>query len=61
VSDELTAALAVAGTTDECGARVAELLATGIDGCIFPLLGGGRLDRLRVIRDQVQPDAGTKP
>jgi 5,10-methylenetetrahydromethanopterin reductase len=61
VSDELTAALAVAGTTDECGARVAELLATGIDGCIFPLLGGGRLDRLRVIRDQVLPAAGTKP
>jgi 5,10-methylenetetrahydromethanopterin reductase len=53
VSDELTAALAVAGTPEECAARVAALLETGIDGCIFPLLGGGRLERLRVIRDRV--------
>ena len=57
VSDELTAALAVAGTPDECAGRIAGLLATGIDGCIFPLLGGGRRERLRVLRDQVLPAA----
>ncbi len=53
VSDQLTSALAVAGTAADCARRVAALAGTGIDGCIFPLLGGGRLDRLRVIRDQV--------
>jgi 5,10-methylenetetrahydromethanopterin reductase len=57
VSDGLAAALAVAGTPDECGRRVAALLRTGIDGCIFPLLGGGRRERLRVLRDQVLPAA----
>jgi len=57
VSDELTATLAVAGTADECGRRIAGLLVTGIDGCIFPLMGGRRLERLRVLRDQVMPAA----
>ncbi|HEX6347775.1 MAG TPA: LLM class flavin-dependent oxidoreductase [Candidatus Dormibacteraeota bacterium] len=51
VSDELTRALAVAGTPAECASRVAALLETGIDGCIFPLLGGGRAERLRVLKD----------
>lgn len=55
VSDELTEALAVVGTPDECATRIAGLLAAGIDGCIFPLLGGGRLERLRVLRDEVMP------
>ncbi|HXM54054.1 MAG TPA: LLM class flavin-dependent oxidoreductase [Candidatus Dormibacteraeota bacterium] len=55
VSDGLAAALAVAGTPDECGRRIAGLLRTGVDGCIFPLLGGGRRERLRVLRDQVLP------
>jgi alkanesulfonate monooxygenase SsuD/methylene tetrahydromethanopterin reductase-like flavin-dependent oxidoreductase (luciferase family) len=55
VSDELTQALAVVGTPDECAARIAGLLAAGVDGCIFPLLGGGRLERLRVLRDRVMP------
>jgi 5,10-methylenetetrahydromethanopterin reductase len=53
VSDELTGALAVAGTPGECVRRIAGLLGTGIDGCIFPLLGGGRRERLRVLRDDV--------
>jgi len=57
VSDELTAALAVAGTPDECAARIAGLLGAGVDGCVFPLLGGGRRERLRVLRDQVLPAA----
>jgi 5,10-methylenetetrahydromethanopterin reductase len=53
VGDELTRTLAVAGTAKECSRRVAELMATGIDGCIFPLLGGGRAERLRVLKEVV--------
>jgi 5,10-methylenetetrahydromethanopterin reductase len=60
VSDELTRTLAVAGTPDDCAQRLAALLETGIDNCIFPLLGGGRLDRLRVIRDEVMPAAARR-
>ena len=59
VGDELASALAVAGTVDEAAARVRGLLATGIDGCIFPLLGGGRRERLRVLRDQLLPALAT--
>ncbi len=55
VSDELTRALAVAGTTHECAERVSSLLAAGVDSCIFPLLGGGRMERLRVLRDSILP------
>ncbi len=55
VSDELTRTLAVAGTAAECAGRIAELMQTGIDGCIFPLLGGGRRERLRVLRERVLP------
>jgi 5,10-methylenetetrahydromethanopterin reductase len=58
VSDELTRTLAVAGTAEECGRRIAGLLSTGIDGCIFPLVGSARLERLRVLRDEVMPLAG---
>lgn len=58
VGDELTRTLAVAGTPADCGRRIAELLAAGIDGCIFPLTGSGRLERLRVLRDEVLPAAG---
>lgn len=53
VGDDLVRKLAVAGTPDECAARLARLLETGVDGCIFPLLGGGRLERLRTLRDRV--------
>jgi 5,10-methylenetetrahydromethanopterin reductase len=57
VSDELARALAVAGTASECARRIAGLLGAGIDGCIFPLMGGGRLERLAVLRDRVLPAA----
>lgn len=53
VSDGLARALAVAGPPDECAQRLAELLACGADNLIFPLPGGGRLDRLRFIRREV--------
>lgn len=55
VSDELTRALAVAGTPEECAERLTDLLATGIDNFIFPLLGGGRLERLRVLQEEILP------
>ena len=58
VSDELTEALAVVGTPDQCAARIGGLMAAGVDGCIFPLLGGGRIERLRTLRDAVLPAAG---
>jgi 5,10-methylenetetrahydromethanopterin reductase len=53
VSDGLARALAVAGSAEQCAARLGELKATGADGFIFPLPGGGRLERLAFIRDEV--------
>lgn len=55
VSDALTTTLAIAGTPETCALRLGELAATGIDGFIFPLLGGGRLERLVSLRDSVLP------
>jgi 5,10-methylenetetrahydromethanopterin reductase len=55
VSDELAGALAIVGSVDECASRLATLVAAGIDGCIFPLPGGNRLERWLQIRDQVVP------
>jgi 5,10-methylenetetrahydromethanopterin reductase len=53
VSDELARALAVAGSPEECAERLRELLAQGADGFIFPLPGGGRLERLRFLQRDV--------
>jgi len=53
VSDGLARALAVAGPPGECAVRLRELLACGADNLIFPLPGGGRLQRLRFIRERV--------
>ena len=53
VSDGLARSLAVAGPPDECAQRLGELLACGADNLIFPLPGGGRLERLRFIRREV--------
>jgi 5,10-methylenetetrahydromethanopterin reductase len=53
VSDGLARALAVAGSAAECAARLRDLLGCGADGFIFPLPGGGRLERLRFLRDEV--------
>ncbi len=55
VSDELVRTLAVAGTRDECIERIKALADTGVDDFIFPLLGGGRLDRLRILTEQIAP------
>jgi 5,10-methylenetetrahydromethanopterin reductase len=53
VSDGLARALAVAGSPEECADRLRELLAQGADGFIFPLPGGGRLERLRFLQRDV--------
>ncbi len=53
ISDVLTRRLAVVGTPDECAERLAQLRATGINGFIFPLMGGGRLERVRVLQEEI--------
>ncbi|HSS62346.1 MAG TPA: LLM class flavin-dependent oxidoreductase [Candidatus Limnocylindrales bacterium] len=53
VSDELTRALAVVGTKDECAARLRELWSAGVDTLMFPLAGRNRVERWRKIRDEV--------
>ena len=53
ISDELVQVLAIAGPASECAARLAELKASGIDRFIFPLMGAGRVERLRQLRDEV--------
>lgn len=55
VSDELVRTLAIAGTAAECIPRVEALLETGVDDLVFPLMGGGRLERLDVLTGQIAP------
>jgi len=55
VSDDLTRALAVVGTPDECAARLRELRSAGVDTLMFPLTGRNRLESWRVIRDEIIP------
>lgn len=51
VSDEFAKVLAVAGTTQECSARLAGLAATGVDRITVTLLSGGRERRLEDIAE----------
>jgi 5,10-methylenetetrahydromethanopterin reductase len=53
VSDDLTRALAIVGTSVECIGRLRDLQAVGIDAFIFPLAGRHRAERWRTIRDEV--------
>jgi 5,10-methylenetetrahydromethanopterin reductase len=53
VSDDLTRALAIVGTSEECAGRLRDLQATGIGAFIFPLAGRHRAERWRKIRDDV--------
>ncbi|HEY7632779.1 MAG TPA: LLM class flavin-dependent oxidoreductase [Thermoleophilaceae bacterium] len=55
VSDELVRLLAVAGDADTCAKRLRGLLEAGVGEFIFPLMGGGRLERLKRLRDEVLP------
>ena len=59
ISDELVATLAVAGDPEHCAARVGELLATGVDDLIFPLMGAGRRQRLQTLTDHIAPVLST--
>ena len=56
VSDDLVRTLAISGTVEECVERTRALMATGVDDLIFPLLGGGRLERLKVLSEQIAPE-----
>ncbi|HET8672928.1 MAG TPA: LLM class flavin-dependent oxidoreductase [Thermoleophilaceae bacterium] len=60
IGDELVSALAIAGTPEECAARLAALLGVGVDRLIFPLMGAGRLQRLETIREQVMTRIRTR-
>lgn len=53
VSDALVRKLGVVGTFGECAARLSELRACGVDTFIFPLVGRGRIERWKRIRDQI--------
>jgi alkanesulfonate monooxygenase SsuD/methylene tetrahydromethanopterin reductase-like flavin-dependent oxidoreductase (luciferase family) len=53
VSDDLTRALAIVGTSEECAGRLRELQGAGIGAFIFPLAGRHRAERWRKIRDEV--------
>jgi 5,10-methylenetetrahydromethanopterin reductase len=55
VGDELVRTLAVTGTVEECVERLQALTQTGVDDLIFPLLGGGRLERLQVLTERIAP------
>jgi 5,10-methylenetetrahydromethanopterin reductase len=53
VSDELTRALAVVGTAEDCVARLRELWSVDVDTFIVPLAGRNRVERWRTIRDDI--------
>lgn len=55
VSDDLVRTLAIVGRPVECATRVEQLLATGVDQLIFPLMGTGRLERLRSLNEHILP------
>lgn len=55
ISEELVHTLAVAGNLDDCVERLQALVETGVDDLIFPLLGGGRLERLQVLSERIAP------
>lgn len=53
VSDDLTRALAIVGSPDECATRLRDLQATGVDTFIFPLAGRHRAERWRKMRKEI--------
>jgi 5,10-methylenetetrahydromethanopterin reductase len=53
ISDEFVRRLAVVGTAEECVGRVRALYETGVDDLVFPLMGGGRLERLQMLNEQI--------
>jgi 5,10-methylenetetrahydromethanopterin reductase len=55
VSDDLVRTLAIAGNAAHCIERARGLMETGVDDLIFPLMGTGRLERLRTLTEQIAP------
>jgi 5,10-methylenetetrahydromethanopterin reductase len=55
VSDEFVRSVALAGTKEQCVARLKELAALDIDRITFALLSGGRKRRLEQLADEIIP------
>lgn len=55
VSDEFVRSVALAGTKEQCVARLKELAALDIDRITFALLSGGRKRRLGQLADEIIP------
>jgi 5,10-methylenetetrahydromethanopterin reductase len=55
VSDEFVKSVALAGTAEQCVARLKELAALDIDRITFALLSGGRKRRLEQLADEIIP------
>lgn len=55
VSDEFVRSVALAGTKEQCVARLKELAALDIDRITFALLSGGRKRRLDQLADEIIP------
>ena len=55
VSDEFVKSVALAGTAEQCVARLKELAALDIDRITFALLSGGRKRRLHQLADEIIP------
>lgn len=55
VSDEFAATLAIAGTPEEGASRLREFLRLGVDRITVTLLSGGRMERLRLLCEEVIP------
>jgi 5,10-methylenetetrahydromethanopterin reductase len=55
VSDEFVKSVALAGTAEQCVARLKELAALDIDRITFALLSGGRKRRLQQLADEIIP------
>ncbi len=56
ISDELVRALAITGSPADCRDRLRALLDVGIDNLVFPLMGGGRLERLDRLSTELAPE-----
>ncbi len=55
ISDDLVRRLAVVGSPEECASRLEELFGAGVDTPIFPLMGAGRLERLKALKERLVP------
>lgn len=55
IGDDLVRMLAIVGPAGDCASRIDELFGAGLDTLIFPLMGGGRLERLRNLKEHLVP------